>query len=143
MKLRVFLHSSSSLRLSFTKPETANPLALWEHGYLVVPERSRILVILITMSQVCASRCPSGSPCSATDHCSHASRSCSTAEQCNPVCEPVVDSAATPLDLLLPTTLAAPPCNAADSRCRTFRTHCSHAFMHAAAECRITGPGCS
>ncbi|KAK1797476.1 hypothetical protein P4O66_008337 [Electrophorus voltai] len=35
----------SLLRLSFTKPDTANPLALWVHGHHAVPGRSRILYI--------------------------------------------------------------------------------------------------
>ncbi|KAK1797660.1 hypothetical protein P4O66_008030, partial [Electrophorus voltai] len=44
----VFLHSPSSLRLSTTKPETANPLALRVHRHVVIPGKSSITCILMT-----------------------------------------------------------------------------------------------
>ncbi|XP_026878626.2 proline-rich receptor-like protein kinase PERK8 [Electrophorus electricus] len=58
MKLWLFPHHQSSLCLSVTKPETANPLALRVHGHLEVPGKSRITFILMTRSQVSTKSLP-------------------------------------------------------------------------------------
>ncbi|KAK1783995.1 hypothetical protein P4O66_022170 [Electrophorus voltai] len=58
MKLWLFPHHQSSLCLSVTKPETANPLALRVHGHLDVPGKSRITFILMTRSQVSTKSLP-------------------------------------------------------------------------------------